>query len=228
MFLDILFPKFCVGCWFMGSYLCTSCEEKLKYIQIDRCIYCNKASYRGLTHSGCKRILGIDGCMSIFQYDTLLKKIIKAIKYRLAWDVHYELIRVIRPEFLHKLTFFKEGDHPLSLQPIPLHSLRLNQRGFNYPDLLSTFFLRVIPRSQKVLLLKRVKNTQPQAQLKRRDQKYQNIHGAFGVMNPQFIKGKDFILIDDVVTTGNTIKEACKILKYNGARRVYVVTLARG
>ncbi len=228
MFLDILFPKFCTSCGFAGSYLCTSCEEKLKYVQIDRCIYCNKASYRGLTHSGCKRLLGIDGCMSIFQYENLLKKIIKAIKYRLAWDIHHELLRVIRPEFLHKLAFFKEGDSFSCLQPIPLHPLRLNQRGFNYPDLLCGFFLTAVPRSQQVSLLKRIKSTQPQAQLKRRDQKYQNMRGAFEVVETQSVKGKDFVLIDDIVTTGNTIKEACKILKYHGARRVCVITLARG
>ena len=81
----------------------------------------------------------------------------------------------------------------------------------------------------------RSKNTEPQAQIKKGLQRYRNLTGAFQI-NPalsyHFLKGRDkrerMILVDDVVTSGATIKEAAKILKKAGAEKVYVFTLAKG
>jgi predicted amidophosphoribosyltransferase len=78
---------------------------------------------------------------------------------------------------------------------------------------------------EKNVLLK-IKNTQSQAKTKDRELRLKNIQGVFEVKNTEKIAGKTIIIIDDVVTTGGTIKEAMKVLEENGAEKIYAFTLA--
>ena len=71
-----------------------------------------------------------------------------------------------------------------------------------------------------------VKATEPQATMIRTE-KARNIKGAFEVNQPELIAGKNILLVDDVFTTGATVNEAAKMLKKNGAGKVYVFTLGR-
>ena len=75
-------------------------------------------------------------------------------------------------------------------------------------------------------LLRIVKATEPQATMIRTE-KARNIKGAFEVNRPELIAGKNILLVDDVFTTGATVNEAAKMLKKNGAGKVYVFTLGR-
>ena len=228
MFLkDFLFPKFCLGCGFLGAYICLNCQKKLSYIKSDLCLYCGKPSLYGLTHPGCRRDFGLDGFLSIFYYNNLLKKIIKSIKYRLAVEVWRELCLVIETDKLEKISLYKKNiSKKFFLQPIPLYPGRLATRGFNQAKIISQFFNQFLqfPISEYLL---RKKDTFSQAQLKTNKDRYKNVQGAFEISS-QDISDKNFILIDDVVTTGSTLKEAARTLKRSGAGRVFAITLAKG
>ena len=136
--LDILFPKFCLGCHRLGTYICPQCEKKLAYIHHDICIYCQRPSYLGYTHLFCRKKNGVDGCLSLFHYNNFMKKIIKNVKYRFATKIFTELFTLIHPERLRKLTIYKNLS-PI-LTPIPLHPQRLRERGFNQAALLCDYF----------------------------------------------------------------------------------------
>lgn len=220
---DFLFPKFCLGCGFLGCYICPKCQAKLPYIEKDSCLYCQKPSLYGLTHPYCRRENGIDGMMTIFHYDIFLKKIIKSIKYRLAIEVWKELCLVIKPEKLAKISFYNN----FYLQPIPLHPNRLRQRGFNQAKIIADFFSKLAGVAISDLLI-RTKESPPQAQTKRGLSRFTNVQGVFKVTNKKLIKNKSFVLVDDVLTSGSTIKEAGKALKEDGVSRIYVLTLAKG
>ena len=228
MFLkDLLFPKFCLGCGFLGAYICANCKKKLSYINRDSCLYCGKASLYGLTHPGCKREKGVDGFMSIFYYNNLLKAIIKSIKYRFATDVWKELCLVIEPDKLSKIQIYKElipGD--FFLEPLPLHAAKLRSRGFNQAKIIALFFNRFLCLSISQYLLRK-KDTLSQAQMKNNKDRYLNILRAFEASAKE-VTGNNFILVDDVVTTGSTVKEAARALKKSGAKSVHVLTLAKG
>src|SRR3989344_5576779 len=173
MFLkDLLFPKFCLGCGFLGAYICPNCQQKLSYIEKDTCLYCGRASLHGFTHPGCRRNYGIDGFLSLFFYNSFLKKIIKDIKYRLATDVWGELCLVIEPEKLEKLKIFKNlyGDG-LCLESVPLHPKKLRTRGFNQAKIISRFFNQSLNLPATDYLL-RTKDTQSQAQMKKNKDRY--------------------------------------------------------
>lgn len=229
MFLkDLLLPKFCLGCGFLGAYICLNCQQKLSYIRSDICLYCGKASLYGLTHPGCRRINGIDGFLSLFYYNNFLKKLIKDIKYRLATEVWQEFCLVVKPEECDKFKQVKNllgGD--LLLAPVPLHPNKLRARGFNQAKIISLFFNRFLHLSQTEPLLRK-KDTQAQAQLKKNLDRYLNLRNAFAVLPGSDLSGKKFVLVDDVATTGSTLKEATRALKGAGAKKVYAFVLAKG
>jgi ComF family protein len=107
--------------------------------------------------------------------------------------------------------------------PVPLHSKRLKKRGFNQALLLAKAFPQV-PLGRQVVV--RVRHTVPQVDLKPRDRR-ENVKGAFAVPEPALVKGKLILLLDDVYTTGATVRECAKALRRAGARRVEVLTVAR-
>ena len=98
--VDLLYPKTCVNCHYLGAYLCPECEKKLLYLRRQVCFYCGRPSLNGLTHPGCLSRCKIDGALSIFYYNFLLKKIIQQFKYRLA--------RSVMADFLNSINWFEQ------------------------------------------------------------------------------------------------------------------------
>lgn len=226
MFLiDLFFPKFCLGCGYIGVYVCSSCFKKLEPIKQDICFYCKKPSLFGLTHPNCSKTHNIDGLLTIYHYNPLLKKIIKNIKYRLAVQVWQEFYKTIEPQAILKLDFYKKLSQDFVIQPIPLSKIKYNERGFNQVSLISTFFNKYL-YFPIVNLLVRKKEISSQAQTKNKRARYLNIKGTFTINSN--CRDVNVILIDDVVTSGSTVKEATRVLKKSGAKKVYVLALAKG
>jgi len=232
MFLtDLFFPKFCLNCGYLGTYLCLSCFKKLKPVKQDVCFYCKKTSLFGLTHPDCTKSLNIDGLLCVYHYNPILKKIIKNIKYRLAIEVWKEFYKTISPETIYKLSFYNGISQDFVIQPIPLSKIKYNERGFNQASFISIFFQKFL-RFPIVDLLIRKKEMSAQAQMKNKKERYSNIKGSFAIND----KSPDMnghlptkiILIDDVITSGSTVKEAARVLKKAGVKKVYVLALAKG
>jgi len=225
MFLkDLLFPKFCLSCNKIGTYLCPKCQNKLEYFAYDTCLYCGKKSLYGVTHPGCQQKFGIDGFLTVFKYNETLKRIIKAFKYRRALAVWEEFSLLIKPNKLIKLNNWPKANF---IQPIPLHTNKLKDRGFNQAEIITNYFNGYL-RLEIGNVLLRKKETKPQAQITTKRKRRLNISGAFTINKKINIKNTIIILVDDLLTTGDTIKEAGKVLKKNGALLVFALTLARG
>lgn len=107
--------------------------------------------------------------------------------------------------------------------PVPLHPKRLKQRGFNQALLLARAFPQGTVAREA---LARVRHTVPQVELKPKERR-DNVKGAFAVPDPALVKSKNILLLDDVYTTGATVRECAKVLRRAGARQVDVVTVAR-
>jgi len=228
MFLiDVLFPKFCLGCSHIGSYICNRCFKKLKVIDKPTCLYCHKQSYLGLTHPRCSKKLSIDGVLSIYYYDNLLKKIIKNIKYRLATVVWDEFWKSIPESNIDRLFAYKKIFHEAFIQVVPLSQSKYKLRGFNQAAMITKYFNKVL-NFPIINVLKRSHEALAQAQIKSKKTRQKNIRNVFLTVNKIDIKNKTIILVDDVITTGATLKEASRVLKKAGANKVYALTLAKG
>ena len=129
------------------------------------------------------------------------------------------------------------------LIPIPLSRRRYRERGYNQAELICKELIKLDSNSninlrygvdekmernfslEKNILIK-IKETEHQANIKDRRDRLKNLVGSFYVKNPEVIKSKNIVLIDDVLTTGATLTEAKKILKQNGARKIIAFTIA--
>lgn len=114
--------------------------------------------------------------------------------------------------------------------PVPLHSSKLRQRGFNQAELITHAAWKRLPVAAHFILntkiLARHRETVPQAGLTRH-QRRENIRGAFVVRDPGAVRGRDVLLVDDVFTTGTTIAECARVLLRAGASSVSAATVAR-
>jgi len=194
------------------------------------CPICGKASLGGATHQFCRRPLGLDGLTSIFAYKGVVAEAIKKLKYKFVRDLAEELVELFL-SFCGEEKLFSDFCRlpDVVLVPIPLHPRRLRWRGFNQAELLGELIAKNLGIKFTPDLLIRVKNTEPQVKLDK-DQRQINIRRAFTLnKNSQFdnLGICNFVLFDDVWTTGATLKEAGKVLKRNGAKKVWGLTIAR-
>ncbi len=210
-FLNFLFPHQCLGCGKNNELLCKECLEKIGYPTMikDGNIY--SAS---------------DYC------DETMKKAVWLLKYKKA-----KVLAGPLAELIHRRIWNKIEIKNSVLIPIPLSKRRLKERGFNQSELIAMHLAEKLAKEgplqmQRTLLctdvLVKIKETPTQVSVKNRKERLKNLKNCFAVKKPEVVKGKNIILIDDISTTGATLKEARKILKSSGAKKVIALVVARG
>lgn len=218
--LDFIFPAFCAKCGLEGFYLCRECGKKLLRLQQQRCLICQQPSPFGKTHLDCSKTK-IDGLLSALPYrDPAVKSLIETFKYKfvnISELLGTFLVETIANQELNQ--FFQD----FVIIPVPLHKKRFRWRGFNQSQLLAQALSASlnIPIAEKTI--SRIRYTKPQVELKH-DERKENIKGAFEVLMD--VAGQNFLIIDDVVTTGATLNEIAKLLKKKKAHQVWALTLA--
>lgn len=225
-FTDLLFPRNCFGCGRSGVYVCKVCIDKVTKLK-QVCPICERPSIDGFTHVKCKRKLGLDGLTSIWPYQGVIRQAFIKVKYKFAREAAKELAGYAKGVLEKQKDFLPKNS---ALVPIPLYFLKENFRGFNQAEVLGKEIVNALEWEflSKVLVRKRLKK--PQAGLSEKQRRI-NIRGVFAV-GPNFKLtnqpiNQSYIIFDDVYTTGATLKEACKVLKRNGARSVWGLTIAR-
>lgn len=227
-FLDLLFPKFCVGCKKFGTYFCPQCVSNI--LQTDLvCPVCERLAVGGVTHPLCKGKFKLDGLWSLGIYQDSLKNAVQKLKYKFISEIAEELVNLTikywakyTPQFFEDIK--KDKKAGWIIVPVPLHPKRQKWRGFNQSALIGQLL------SKKMGLeyceaLKRIRYTKPQVKLKGWERK-KNIKGAFILTTNYKLPTMNYLLVDDVWTTGSTLKECCWVLKRGGAKKVWAITLA--
>ena len=218
--LDFLFPKFCLGCGKWGSYVCSSCFSNIHPLPYLKCPVCDRASVNGCTHPRCKKRFGLDRLISFFPYRGIVQKAIKTIKYRYAHNVTGDLLRFASlPELPKKSVFV----------PIPLHPSRSRLRGFNQAEIIACVLSKRFGIPVRTDILKRIRKTVPQVDMKNREDRMNNMKSVFTVDKERLLKGQQNIpiLVDDVYTTGATMQSACEALKRSSVKTVWGMTIAQ-
>lgn len=230
--VDLIFPPRCPICRCLGesphpSGLCPQCLGEIKFIGNPLCTLCGLpfAADEGEDHL-CGNCLTerryFTTARAVGVYQGALRKAIPRFKYRMNSPLAKTLGNILATNCQR---FLDLSAYDL-LIPVPLHKSRLRERGFNQALLLAREFEKENPLPLDYLNLQRIRDTQPQTNLKEKERK-RNVRGAFGLREKQRVKGKRVLLIDDVYTTGATVNECSRVLKRAGAKRVDVLTLAR-
>ncbi len=112
--------------------------------------------------------------------------------------------------------------------PVPLHSKRFKQRGFNQAEVLARAMCLNLPDGAVVDCIKRREYQEKQSTLER-SERIQNLSNAFRVKTAfrSLVDGKLVYLVDDVCTTGSTLNECSKVLKEAGVKKVCGFVLAK-
>lgn len=230
LILDLFFPKRCVGCKKLDTYFCKECIANI--LQTDLvCPRCEKLAVGGQTHPICRRRFGLDGLWSLGIYQGSLREAIKQLKYGRVKGLAEVLVDILVEYWVKYQPFVldqikKDKGAGWTVIPVPLHWWRGNRRGFNQSSLIGQML------SNKLGLdycdgIKRIRYTRSQVKLKGYG-RHQNIRDAFTISsNYQLPTTNSVLLIDDVWTTGSTLRECCYVLKRNGAKKVWALTLAR-
>lgn len=228
---DLIFPPKCAGCGKQGSYFCPKCILTVKEVtQI--CPVCENPSPFGQTHSFCLTKTSPDGLFSFFVYEGVIKDAIHKLKYKFITDLEKDLWRIIKKSLFQKgeeikvLNKFINQEKPVVV-PIPLYWYKEHCRGFNQSLLIGERFAGSFRLAIMDKLLVRKKNSVSQTKLTQKERE-QNVKGIFFV-SPNILTSypPNILLIDDVWTTGSTMKEAIRVLKEAGVKKVWGLTVAR-
>lgn len=231
--LDFILPTSCSYCNSPVKdssipYFCSSCWADFTLIQGPVCPRCGRPfeSPEALSHSSghecsaCRLSPPLfDQALSIGYFEGSLREAIHQFKYRPCRSLGGPLGQ-----------WMAENIRLLSgidiVMPVPLHTKRLRQRGFNQALLLAHRMSEThrLPFSCDNLL--RVRPTRPQVELTG-EERIKNVAGAFALQTPDAVSEKKVLLIDDVFTTGATMNECADVLKSAGAAQVTALTLAR-
>ena len=188
---------------------------------------CGGFSPIGKTHFSCKKRTCLDGMVCMFRYGSPTKKIIRGLKQDLVKDsvglLSLFLAREIKNLYMFKI--WRKANFVFI--PVPLHKNRERWRGFNQSALLLEQVCERLKVKFENDLVLRARPTKDQTKLKAR-QRVENMENAFmvGKGMEEKIAGKNFIIFDDVKTTGATLNQCAKILKNFGAGSVWGLTLA--
>jgi len=222
--LDLLFPKYCVGCKKIGDYVCDACFAKIALPASVPCLVCNRPSFSGITHPGCKGRYAINGVIPSVSYKGVVKKLIYAFKYKpYVSDLAVFIASLMHELLIQNPVWISTVRTKPTLVPIPLSSQRLRNRGYNQSEILAKE-LGKLSRIDASSLLLRVKDTAFQSKLDRKERK-KNVLGAFAMLDQDPIP-KTVLLIDDILTTGVTLFEASSVCKKAGVQEVWAIPFA--
>lgn len=229
---ELLFPSLCLSCGRVLSErgkhsFCPDCHSKIRFVREPICPSCGipYPVEEGPVHVCGECILRpplIGAARSLGVYESVLHELIHAFKYGGNPTLGERLGRLMAD---HAYPGFHVRDYSL-IVPVPLHSRRLRQRGYNQSVILAREIAKRHGVAMDFRALRRIVDTDSQTGLKKKERQ-SNIKHAFSLPDPEAIRGRRVLLVDDVYTTGSTLGECARILLEGGADAVGALTLAR-
>lgn len=216
--VDTVYPKTCSGCGMRGMWLCDVCRSETLALDLPGdCPRCGEPFFG--SSCGCRDLPAvIDLARAAAVYDGWVAGAVKRLKY----DREPERARHLATFLVPLLPAFGHID---ALVPVPLHSTKERDRGFNQSELIARRLseLSGVPVAP---MLQRTRRTVSQTTLSGRKRR-ENVANVFAV-DPawQPRPGLRYVLIDDVRTTGATLGSCAGVLEAHGAARVGVLTFA--
>ena len=231
---DLFWPRVCAleGCGRAsdrpGRHLCSSSFAALPFHEAGgACRICGalvmaETKHEFVCESCQNNPPAFEFARSAILYQEPSDQIIKDFKFAKATWLCEDLTDLLEGAVRAKLPF-SEID---VVVPVPLHPIRLHERGYNQSALLAQALAKRLNRRFDNTSFLRIRNTEHQARLSEEERR-KNLKGAFSVADTRLIRGRTVLLIDDVMTSGTTLNECARVLLDAGAARVWCATVAR-
>ena len=209
--------KYCNALITKNEDLCDDCKENLPRIENEKCNFCGA----GKDRCTCKKHhMSFDGITSPFYYEKGVKQGLQLLKFNnkshLAFTFAENMADCVKEDF-------KDIDFDFICY-VPFSLLQITERNYNQSDLLAEALSKRLETPVKNALVKLfdVKTQHDMTIMQRKG----NVHGAYDVKDGFDVKGKTILLVDDIMTTGETLNNCALIMKIRGAEKVYCVTAA--
>jgi len=203
--LTTLYPDICPYCrevMLPGDYACDKCKKNLS----------------GIPYS--KYAQGGYHCVSAVPYDGKFASAVLSFKFYDMRQFDYPLAKAITAAISKEFANIKFD----FITFVPLHKKRLAERGYNQSELLANCLSQIL-NIPVVNTLNKTRNTKPQHKVKG-SKRAENVKGAYRVIDKDFVKNKHILLIDDIITTGNTLGECAKTLDAEAPLSIHCATFA--
>ena len=204
-----------------NAVICDECYKTIKLVSGAVCIKCGRQL--GISDSYCencaKHDFEFDNAASAYCYEGAMRELIHKLKYS-----GEQWIAELMSGVMYDVLLQKDWEIDV-IAYVPMYRSKQRARGYNQAELLAK---GVAKRKsiECVELLKRIKNTTPQSKLDK-DERMLNIKDAIEV-NKNIdidVNGKNVLVIDDILTTGSSLNECARVLKANGANKVFGLCL---
>jgi ComF family protein len=220
-----LLPYHCVFCGQASQReqdLCQPCYKELP-ILTDFCPKCALPSENNQLCETCQNhLLPYDALYALFRYERPITRLILTLKFNRALN-YGRLLGELMAEKI-KEDWYKGKKLPDLIIPLPLHTQRLKKRGFNQALEITKPISKALNIQINITACKRTKSTKAQATLSL-EERLRNVQNAFAVNAD--LTNKHIAIVDDVATTGSTIREFSSQLKLAGASCIDVWCCAR-
>lgn len=205
--------------------ICDSCEKNLPKI-IHKCFNCSiSIPIQRQLNDFCAACQAskppFDRLLAAFPYEFPIIQLVKRLKF-----LHERPIARLFADHLYReiTNNHQKNERPTLIIPIPLHIARYKERGFNQAEIIAKYLSRKLLIPLDTRSAERIKNTEPQAMLKAK-RRQENMKNAF--IAKRLFTGEYIAVVDDVVTTTETVRAFCTLLKQHGAGRIDVWCIAR-
>ncbi len=219
LIFDFISPRFCVSCDVKLStdeyFICRNCYSKISILK-DHEI---KSEFDRKFKAD--NLIDDYNSLFLFKEKGPLQDLIHNLKYNQKFKIGISLGRKLGEG---KKDIINNWNVDFII-PIPLFHLKKIERGYNQAMYIAKGLSKATKISVNGSSVKRVKNTLSQTKLSN-DERIGNMLGAFKVKDSKSINGKNIIIVDDVITTGTTVLELAKVLKENGANKVFCLSIA--
>lgn len=228
-FIDLIFPRQCLGCGQEGSYLCDDCKKKIGINSKFYCVICKTPTHWSVICPSCQSGFNLKAVWVAADYNNkILQELIHCLKYKYLEEIADDLSDLVKRYIVENkiLANFNLNSDNAIIVPVPLHKKRYLIRGFNQSELLAKNISEYFKIRGSNLLARKI-NTPSQINLKKTERQ-NNVKNAFiALNNVNLSNNKKVILIDDVVTTGSTLNECALTLKNAGFEEIYGLVIAQ-
>lgn len=222
--LDFLFPPSCFGCGkFLEkhSLLCTDCENEIERTHEPICFTCGLPLPFGQDSCSDCSNEGILFYRTFAEYTETVRHLIHAFKYYNRDDIGGYFGSHLGETVMRESVF---AGFDLCIG-VPLYPTRKRERGYNQSDIIAGAISKKSGIPHATTAVRRVKPTKSQTKLNL-EQRQKNVSNIFKISKPEDITGKNVIIIDDVITTGSTIKSLANVLIEAGAEKICAVSIS--
>lgn len=221
--LEFALPPLCLGC---GEYtsnkpaICDSCSAKVDLYTAPFCLSCKEQLFETMICPDCKKDSWL--LFAFGNYRDPLQEIIINFKFRGITHIAEYVAEAVTEKFGERILSLD----PDYLVPIPLHLVRQAARGYNQAEVFADALSRRLEVPVATDFLKRTRRRKEQARLSEHE-RASNIKGVFEPL-ADADPGETAILIDDVVTSGMTVREARRVLLGAGFDVPAAISMAHG